>query len=207
MRSSGIIPIEQGATAGKTAIDSSMMKQMFMDQVNVLHQMCAISSTDTANCYNTVNHTAASLLLQTMRVPIAMVKCYLLCVQKMHFFLKTGYGVAAETYGGTVENPYMGLMQGSGAPPVAWIAISTIMISAYKNQGYWAHFALAWSRLVFVIAALLYVDDTDLLHLCHDHSLSETESSIKYNWPCHTGLDYFKPWEEISSSLQVTGIC
>jgi hypothetical protein len=165
MRQTGVLPVEQGAASGKTALDSSLSKQFFFDQANVLHQTVAVTSTDAANCYDAVNHAAGSLALQAMHVPLMVVKCYLLCIQTMRFFLKTGFGMAKQSYGGTPENPYMGLTQGSGASPAAWTAISTVMLSAYKSKGHGAWFISAWSGICLSIAALLYVDDTDLLHM------------------------------------------
>ncbi|KAL3788945.1 hypothetical protein HJC23_000229 [Cyclotella cryptica] len=165
MRATGALPLEQGATSGKTAMDSSLAKQLFFDQANVLHHCCAVTSTDAANCYDAVNHAAGSFVLQAMSVPINIVKCYLLCVQTMRFFLKTGFGMAKQSYGGSNQNPYMGLVQGSGAAPAAWTAISTVMLAAYKFKGYGAFFASAWSGILLGIAAILYVDDTDLLHM------------------------------------------
>ncbi|KAL3780888.1 hypothetical protein HJC23_009934 [Cyclotella cryptica] len=155
----------KGATSGKTALDSSMSKQFFFDQANVLHQTVAVTSTDAANCYDAVNHTAISMALQAMHVPLMVVKCYLLWIQTMKFFLKTGFGMAKQSYGGTVADPYMGLTQGSGASPAAWTAISTVMLSAYKTKGHGAYFVSAWTGICLSIAALLYVDDTDLLHM------------------------------------------
>lgn len=57
----GILPVEQGATLGKTTSDSSMLKQLFFDQVNILNHMCAVSSTDAENCYDAGNHSVGSM--------------------------------------------------------------------------------------------------------------------------------------------------
>lgn len=174
MQKGGILPIEQGAIAGKTAIDSSMTKQCFFDQANILHQTCAVSSNDAANCYDSVNHAAGSFALQAMRVPLNFVKCYLLCIQLMRFYLKTGFGMAKHSYGGTSRDPYMGLTQGSGASPAAWTAISTVMLVAYKSKGFGAFFKSGWSGILLGLAALLYVDDTDLLHMSRSTGITDT---------------------------------
>jgi hypothetical protein len=84
----------------------------------------------------------------------------------MQFFLKTGFGLATTSYGGSKDNPYMGLVQGSGAALAAWTAISTVMLASYKFRGYGANFLAGWSGIILSIAALLYFDDTDLLHMC-----------------------------------------
>ena len=91
------------------------------------------------------------------------------------FLPETGIGLAEQSYGGTDTYHYMGLTQGSGAAPAAWTAISTVMVLAYTEQGHGARFASGWSGNIFAKAALLYVDNTDLLHMCYDHILSEVE--------------------------------
>jgi hypothetical protein len=133
MRVTGVLPIEQGATSGKTATDSSMLKQLFFDQANTTHRTCVIFSNNAENCYDAVNHAAGSFSLQAMRVPMELVKSYLVCIQLMRFFLKTGFRIATHSYGGMWDNAYMGLAQGSGAAPAAWIALSTVMLAAFRD--------------------------------------------------------------------------
>ena len=111
---------------GKTTTDSSILKQLFFDQVDILHSTCAVSSNDAANCYDAINHAAGSFCLHVMKVPMNMIQCYLLCKQTMHF------GIAMKGYGGTQTNPYMGLTQGSGASPTAWLAISMEILAVYR---------------------------------------------------------------------------
>jgi hypothetical protein len=148
MKMTGVLLLEQSATTGKTAVDYSMTKQLFFDQANILHTTCTVSSNDAANCYDAVNHAAGSFALQSMNVLITLVKCYLLCIQTMQFFLKTGFGMAKKSYGGSSQNLYMGLIQVSRGFPAAWAAISTVMLAAYKFKGYGAHFVSSWSGMV-----------------------------------------------------------
>jgi hypothetical protein len=46
--------------------------------------------------------------------------------------------------------------------------ISTVIVIAYKTKGFGASFHSAWSGIFFCLAALLYVDNTDLLHISKD---------------------------------------
>jgi hypothetical protein len=167
MHSHGMIPLEQGAVRGKMATDTSMMKQLFIDQANILHEDCSITSTDAANCYDAGNHTATSLSLQAMGVGLNFILCYLICVQTMRYFLQTGYGLSDSSYGGTPDSICMGLIQGSGAAPGVWTAVSTVVLGAYKAEGYGAYITSGWSSQELSLSALLYVDDTDLLHKPH----------------------------------------
>ena len=94
MRESKVLPIEQGAVKGKTYEDTSMLKQLFFDQSNTLHETSASTSTDVGQCYDALNHTVTSISLQSMGVPLNVVLTYLVCVQTMQYFLKTGFGMA-----------------------------------------------------------------------------------------------------------------
>ena len=38
-----------------------------------------------------------------------------------------------------------------------------------------AHFVCAWSGVILIVAALLYVDNTDLLHMSRDERISDSE--------------------------------
>jgi hypothetical protein len=164
MTTTGTLPPEQGATKGKTPLDTSLLKQLFYDQANILHEDCSSSSTDAEYCYDAANHAACSIALQAIGVPENMVQCYLTSVQRMQYFLQTGFGLSTYSYGGTPDSICMGLTQGSGASPGAWSAISTVIVGAYKHQGYGARLYSGWSGNDVYLAALLYVDDTDLLH-------------------------------------------
>lgn len=164
MKSKNAIPLEQGAVKGKTTTNTTLIKQLYFDQANILHENCALASTDAANCYDAVNHAAASIALQAMGVEREFIQCYLRCIQRMRYYLRTGYGLATSSYGSSQDSKCMGLTQGSGASPGVWTAVSTVIVGAYKHQGYGAHLVGGWSQESINLAALLYVDDTDLLH-------------------------------------------
>jgi hypothetical protein len=195
MTLAGVIPLEQGAVKGKTTTNNSLLKQLFFDQANILHEDCALSSTDAENCYDAVNHAACSIALQAMGIFVEFVICYLYCIQLMQYYLATGHGLSTSSYGGSQKSRCMGLVQGSGAAPGAWIAVSTVIVGAYKKKGYGAHLVGGWSQQQIPLSALLYVDDTDLLH-----KQENTPSS----------LDTLVPWVQEATNhwghlLQATG--
>jgi hypothetical protein len=179
MKLAGAIPLEQGAVKGKTTTHNSLLKQLFFDQANILHEDCALSSTDAENCYDAVNHAACSIALQAMGIFVEFVTCYLYCIQLMQYYLATGHGLSTSSYGGSKQSRCMGLVQGSGAAPGAWIAVSNVLIGAYKRKGYGAHLVGGWSRQQIPLSALLYVNDTDLLHK-QEHTLSSLDTLVPW---------------------------
>jgi hypothetical protein len=50
-----------------------------------------------------------------------------------------------------------------------------MMLGAYKRRGYGMEMRMAWSAFIFVVAAVLYVDDCDLLHMCVDPLMSDDQ--------------------------------
>ena len=57
-------------------------------------------------------------------------------LQTMKFHLRTAYGQSEWDYGGTKEDPTMGLVQGNGAVPPGFLAVSTLTKNAYKRLGH-----------------------------------------------------------------------
>ena len=47
--------------------------------------------------------------------------------------------------------------------PSGFSAVSALMIETYKRLGHASAFSGAWSGILFVLAAIIYVDNTDLL--------------------------------------------
>ena len=67
---------------------------------------------------------------------------------------------------------FMGVGQGCTAAPPAFNALSTLMINAYKRLGNDMVFQSSWSEIFATLAAILYVDDTDLLYRCPSVDMS-----------------------------------
>ncbi len=120
---------------------------------------------DLANCYGAVAHPIASIALQSFKVRKLMVAMMSYVLETMNWFLKTAFGQSKTSFGGTKWDPLMGLGQGNGAAPPGFLAVCTLMINVYRRLGHGTEFVGAWSRDAFMLAAVLYIDDSDLLHM------------------------------------------
>ena len=159
----GIIPTEQLAKAGSQSKEGGVIKALSNDINRTLHIPSAVVSADLAQCYDAVNHAMCSIALQAFGVPILAIKFMLICLQTMNFWLRTAFGVADKPFGGTIEFPFMGLGQGCGGAPSSFTADSALMINAYKRLGHGCNYTSCLTGAMFFFAAILYVDDTDLL--------------------------------------------
>eukprot|EP00956_Cyclotella_meneghiniana_P011946 scaffold16843_cov51-Cyclotella_meneghiniana.AAC.2 len=192
IRRQDMIPMEQVATAGKATIDGTLMKQIdFFDKANTLHIIAGMDSVDAEQCYDAVNHAATSLGMQAYGMSLEQICLYLETMANMIYHLKTAFERDEQGFSGAMI-PYdpdgralvparpslsyfNGLGQGSGGAPPAWQVVSSLMIGAYKRRGFGVWSRTAWSGLVYTIAAILFVDDCDLLHMLRDRSMSEEE--------------------------------
>ncbi len=113
--------------------------------------------------------------MQAYRVPYKMVHMMLEVLQQMQYYLRTGFGQANVPFGSCPDDPCFGLGQGNGAAPPGFSAISTLMINSYKSCNHGMRVLTPYSLLSFVLAAILYVDDTDLLHWDHLFQLSDDQ--------------------------------
>ena len=56
-------------------------------------------------------------------------------------------------------------MQGNGASPAGWTAISIVILQAHKQTGHGASFLCPISDVKKDLSCILYVDDNDLIHM------------------------------------------
>jgi hypothetical protein len=159
---------------------------LFCDIARSLHKTAAIESVDLANCYNAVAHPIVSIALQRFKVRKEMVKVTLLVLQITSWHLRTSFGQSKSSYKGTSLDPSMGLGQGNGAGPPAFTAQNTLMINGYKLLGHGVDLYSAWTGVLFTLVAVIFVDDSDLLHMvCETTSDEDFISKVQAatdNW-------------------------
>ena len=158
----GLVPDEQFAKASTQASYGVLCKVLFCDMIRALHVTAGIPSVDLGNCYDAVAHPIASIAMQALKVPLLTIVLSLSVLQTMTFYLRTGYGVSETGYGGTKDDPTFGLGQGNGMAPSGFQSVSALMINAYRRLGHASEFTGAWTGFLFALAAVIYVDDTDL---------------------------------------------
>ena len=89
--------------------------------------------------------------------------------------MRTGFGESPELFGGSDERPFGGGGQGSGWAPLGFATLSSIMINAYKRAGCGVEMTSPYFSRVFLMAAVMYVDDTDLLHWADSPTATDRE--------------------------------
>ncbi len=161
----GQTPLKCFAKKGSNCVNAVMKKVMMCDESRIHHHPMCIGGTDFGDCYDQIAHPPASRALQSWGVPQKSVCLILMAMQTMQFFLWTGYGESAETYGGSIEDRTLGLGQGNAAAGPGFMALSAQIVNAYLRDEHRSCMMTCYTFCLFALAAVLYVDDTDLIHM------------------------------------------
>jgi hypothetical protein len=105
----------------------------------------------------------------------------------MQFFLCTGFGESATSYGGTHKERLAGFGQGNAAAGPSFTAMSSLIVKAYLHDGFGAQIYSSYYRRLLILAAVMYVDNTDLVHwtclsLCSPVKLIAAAQRATYAW-------------------------
>jgi uncharacterized protein (UPF0332 family) len=182
-----LMPEEICSEKGKVVNDGTLSKVLLYDIVRQKRIPAAIASVDASYCFDRVAHAIASLVFQAFGVPSTAVESMLTAIQNMKFFLRTGFGDSQSFAGGTVEVKTQGYMQGNGAAPAGWGVVSIVILNAHKKKGFGAKFLCPISKLTQHLAAVLYVDDTDLIHLDMNSIESANDAHAAIQASVHSG--------------------
>ena len=77
--------------------------------------------------------------------------------------MRTGFRESKESYGGTHEQRLAGYGQGNAASGPGFTALSSLIVNAYLRDGHGAKIYSSYYEQLLLLAAVMYVDDTDLI--------------------------------------------
>ncbi len=102
-------------------------------------------------------------------------------IENMKFFLCTGFGDSTSFSGSGISIKTQGLCQGNGAALAGWAVISICIIGAHRKKGHRAKFLCPITQLQHHLLAILYINNTDLLHidLTKNENVNEVHRAIQ----------------------------
>ena len=170
-REHDLMPEEIFSERGRTADDGALAKVLFFDISRQAKVPASLTSADARNCFDSIAHAIASIIFQALGAPIGSIKSMLSTIQDMKYFLRTAYGdskrhCSAKKFSGSrIKIKFQGMCQGSGAASASFCAVSIVVIRAHQRDGHGATFVCPISNLKSKLSAILFVDDTDLIHM------------------------------------------
>ncbi len=152
---SGRIPQECVAKKNSHCNHATLTKQFFCNSSRCLHHAASIGGCDLANYYDRAAHTPTSIALQSWGIPTSAIRMLLMLMRTMQCILKTDFGESSASFGGTTMSPNAGLGQGSGASPPAFLALSSLIVNAYRRMGHGAKVSSSYVPWVFFLSAVM----------------------------------------------------
>jgi hypothetical protein len=160
-----LMPDKIFSKRNRMADDETLCKMLFYNITRQAHVPVAIVLVDASNCYDRIAHAMASLVFQAFGVPTTAIESMLGAIENMKFFLQMGFGDSKSFAGGGISIKSQGLCQGNGAAPAGWAVISICILRAHGKKGHSTKFLCPITKLQNHLSAILYVDDTDILHI------------------------------------------
>ena len=103
------------------------------DVSKVMHHPVSITMNDFGDCYDQATHIIQSVALRAHGNSKPVVKVMLLSLDTMQFCLQPGFGESTESFGGSLDNPTLGLGMGNGEGPTACAVLRTPIVNDYKE--------------------------------------------------------------------------
>jgi hypothetical protein len=131
-------------------------------------------SNDAKGCYDRIAHIAVDLALQCLGLPHPALASMLTTIQQeMYHHVCTAFGDSEGHYGREEHRPPpQGILEGNVAGPAGWFAISTVLIQALTDEGFGLKEWSLISQWAFSITCFAFVDDTDIIHVNNDRTVS-----------------------------------
>ena len=163
---------EQFSRPGRSAQENILCKRLVFDYCRTTKKPFGMCACDLKACYDRIVHTAASIALQRIGVPLGKIKVMFGAVQRLVHHVRTLFGTSKESYGGDNDNsfplPPQGMGQGHGTGPTIWSILSSTIFEILHAEGFASDFIFSISKGLFHLCGFSYVDDCDLLYLGDD---------------------------------------
>jgi hypothetical protein len=155
---------QYGSRKGHSSIDHAVNKRLTFDLLRLYRSPGALCSNDAKSCYDRIIHTIAALSMRRLGIPIPPIECMLTSIQKMEHHIRTTHGDSEIKYTSKyTQIPFQGVLQGNGAAPSIWVAVSTPLLNMMRTAQHGLHMMTAISQQKTNIVAFAFVDDTDLV--------------------------------------------
>jgi hypothetical protein len=182
-----LIPGECFSKRGSNCISAVMTKMFICNKARIHHHNAVFEGCDFADCYDRITHNVAGISLRAWGVPQPAINILLETMETMRFFLRTGFGESKQFYGGMHEQRLAGYGQGNAALGPGFTALSSLIVKAYLRDGHGAQIYSSYYKRLLLLAAVMYVDDTDLIHwsrssVCTPEELIAAAQTATYAW-------------------------
>jgi hypothetical protein len=158
----GFLPKSQfGSRPGVSCISAVVLKTISLDLLRQLRQDACIFNNDAMGCYDRIIPSIGMLSCMRLGLPRAPAITLLKILHSMKYHIRTALGLTEDSFSNAVDW-ILGTLQGSGASPAIWLAISSVLLAALEQKSPGITFRSPDGSVADSRAADAFVDDTDL---------------------------------------------
>ena len=129
--------------------------------MRLTHSNGAICLNDAKNCYDRISHSILVLALWRIGISQLVVKSLMQVFHWICHYICTGYGNLLFWYVGDWLCPLQGVLQGNGAVPAIWAAVSTPLIWVLQSRNFgFSSISPITSKTLWIVN-FSFVDDTN----------------------------------------------
>ena len=155
---------QYGSRKGHSSIDHAVNKRLSYDLMRAFRHPGALCSNDAKSCYDRILHSITAISMRRLGMPEPPIECMLKCIQKMAHYIRTTHGDSEKPYTSNhTLIPFQGVLQGNGASPSIWVAVSTPLLNMMRQAQHGMQIISAISKQRSTVVAFAFVDDTDLV--------------------------------------------
>ena len=157
-----LLPKSQfGSRPGVACISAVLIKTLTYDLLRQLRQDACVFNLDATGCYDRIIPSIGMLACMRLGLPHEAAITLLKILHGMKYQIRTALGITEAHFSNAVDW-ILGTLQGSGASPCIWLAISAVLITALEQRSPGITFHTPDGKIVEARAADAFVDDTDL---------------------------------------------
>ena len=169
----GTIPSSQwGSRPNRSSTDCVFLKRLSYDGLIILKREGIVFNNDAKAAFDRMVPSIGGMALRRLGASKNAVEALLRTLENMKYQIRTALGISAETFS-NIQDWVLGTLQGSGASPCLWLAITCVLLGALSKKSTGITFRNPRGTLQFQRVGEAYVDDTDLWTALERSTLEE----------------------------------
>ena len=181
-----------GSRPNCSSTDAILLKQLFYDGLAILRKSAIIFNNDCKAAFDRMIPSVGGIALRRLGASTNAVSTLLNTLQQMRYKVRTSLGISEASFS-NLNNWVLGTLQGSGASPCLWLAITCVLLGAMRKRSPGVTFQNPQGTLECNRIGEAYVDDTEFWLTIPDTDIVQLAKEMQ---------DIAQHWEQL---LYTTG--
>ena len=174
----GTIPMSQwGSRPNRSSTDAILLKRLSYDGLSLLRHSAIIFNNDCKAAFDRMVPSIGGIALRRLGASSAAVSTLLQTLQQMKYKVRTVLGVSERSFSND-DDWVLGTLQGSGASPCLWLAITCVLLGALRQRSQGITFRNPQGTIECNQIGEAYVDDTELWLTMHDKDITQLAAEM-----------------------------